>query len=620
MKKRYFVILCVAIFTVLFTAISIPKLLQTEISGEQQIEKNTENSSDLKSNSEVPSSSTNKNDEMYHITCAADLALISENIQDYTYAKIVLDCSIDLSGYSTWTPIGTFNNPFRGVFDGKGYSIYNFKINNTNLAYSGLFGYTSGAKIKNFIIDSPIITTVANYVGCVVANDKYSTLSEITLKNVKISSEKNTDNLCIGGIAGFCDSSTIENCRNFVTENNNNSLKISSTSKSDFFTYIGGIIGNCGGTTISLCVNESKIEASNINKIYGGGIAGITRGTSPIEKSYNSGKITLSCTNKPCYAGGISGQNYGKITNCYNLGDIYAESKNTTETTNDSIDFSKYYVDENYDSENGYYNVINNNYNREAYMYRQSVTTNNIKDSSKIGGISGMASSEISNCYNNGKVSSNEVVESTLAITFKMKYNYTKMTKATKDVDEEFDVTYTLKYNSYPETIGNICGVGGNKIKNCYYNNNNTINITKSITSASVWGNSERGSTGTAWQGDFKSTSYRLKAGSVETNFGKYDLGCDFRFKKNNDILQFTVEYNDLSYVEVNNASGDYTSYNGTWEIVLVEMPMSSTTVDANASVGISSNGLNNGQNIWTTENGINNQLPIIKDLYWIYE
>ena len=60
---------------------------------------------------------------------------------------------------SDWTPVGTSSEPFKGTFDGNGYTITGLKI--TSGSYIGLFGYVGeGATIKN-----------VNLVGASVSGD-----------------------------------------------------------------------------------------------------------------------------------------------------------------------------------------------------------------------------------------------------------------------------------------------------------------------------------------------------------------------------------------------------------------------------------------------------------------
>lgn len=61
----------------------------------------------------------------------------------------ILVADIDLGEIADFKPIGLDkSNPFKGIFDGGGYEIYNLSINRSDVGV-GLFGVTSNATIKN---------------------------------------------------------------------------------------------------------------------------------------------------------------------------------------------------------------------------------------------------------------------------------------------------------------------------------------------------------------------------------------------------------------------------------------------------------------------------------------
>ena len=110
-----------------------------------------------------------------------------DKIRNNLSGKYYLVCDLDMDGYK-WTPIGsiehgpntTTDNSFKGVFDGNGYIIYNFNLNEkfivyrykgTNKVYSytygcGLFGYNKGT-----------ITNVKIYGSNIKCDIKFSSLT-----------------------------------------------------------------------------------------------------------------------------------------------------------------------------------------------------------------------------------------------------------------------------------------------------------------------------------------------------------------------------------------------------------------------------------------------------------
>ena len=70
----------------------------------------------------------------------------------------MLTDAVNLSAYGNWTPIGTINQPFAGVFDGQNHVVTGLKIDRSQGVCQGLFGYVSGtddkhrAQVKNVVV------------------------------------------------------------------------------------------------------------------------------------------------------------------------------------------------------------------------------------------------------------------------------------------------------------------------------------------------------------------------------------------------------------------------------------------------------------------------------------
>lgn len=90
---------------------------------------------------------------------------------------VKLAADVDLNN-EEWTPIGNYDNAFKGVFDGQDYTISNLYINDSEGESLGLFGVAQNATIKGITINNVDITgyqLVASivaypYVGCYVSN------------------------------------------------------------------------------------------------------------------------------------------------------------------------------------------------------------------------------------------------------------------------------------------------------------------------------------------------------------------------------------------------------------------------------------------------------------------
>lgn len=180
---------------------------------------------------------------------------------------------------TSWIPIGTLDNWFRGTFDGKGHTISNIIIKNTTADYQGFFGCIAGAP------------------------SSYSQASDPIIRNVGIASGSIQGKTYVGGLVGYLSYATIQNCFNKAT--------VSGTSE------VGGIVGRFRwASLIQDCYNTATISGSTYNV---GGIAGYIESSTEvatIKNSYNTGTINAS------YAvGGIAGNNSADIVmNCISFG------------------------------------------------------------------------------------------------------------------------------------------------------------------------------------------------------------------------------------------------------------------------------------------------------------
>ena len=107
-------------------------------------------------------------DDPFSILTPANLYFLSQNVgtDAYNTAYYVLESDIDLGGHE-WTPIGNAETPFRGHFDGAGYSVNNFQITREQ-AYVGVFGLiengiVSKLAVSNFTVNMQAADTEAVY-------------------------------------------------------------------------------------------------------------------------------------------------------------------------------------------------------------------------------------------------------------------------------------------------------------------------------------------------------------------------------------------------------------------------------------------------------------------------
>ena len=116
-------------------------------------------------------------DTPFQIASAAQLAGLAQyvNAGDATFvsAHYVLTDDVNLSAYGNWTPIGTINQPFAGVFDGQSHVVTGLKLDRSQGVYPGPFGCVNSqdanrkAQVKNVIVKDAQIRT-KNRSGAVV--------------------------------------------------------------------------------------------------------------------------------------------------------------------------------------------------------------------------------------------------------------------------------------------------------------------------------------------------------------------------------------------------------------------------------------------------------------------
>lgn len=226
-------------------------------------------------------------DGVYQISTPEELQAFSyivNGVAGYTSnssANATLLSDIDMNKLTSWLPVGTESAPYTGTFDGQGHSIKNIVIK-AGKSYSGFFGNTSGATIKNFSISGTL--TVA-------------------------------DGTSEHGIVGYASATTITDVHS--------ALNITASKSNADTKHIGGIAGSLfNSCTVNRCSYKGKLNDAGTNTI--GGIVGYADGTgNSITNAINYGTVTTkgSTTN----AGGILGYvNYAgfKISHCVNAGTV----------------------------------------------------------------------------------------------------------------------------------------------------------------------------------------------------------------------------------------------------------------------------------------------------------
>lgn len=141
------------------------------------------------------------------ITDEAGLKAIANDLG----GNYVLAADITLTGQ--WTPLGNEGSPFTGTFDGAGHSIKGLTVTaSSDLDNSGLFGYATGATLKNVSIIGAKVDG-DEHVGILLGNAKQVTISGVMTSGIVTGRDH------VGGIVGDAsgtpdngDFTSISNC------------------------------------------------------------------------------------------------------------------------------------------------------------------------------------------------------------------------------------------------------------------------------------------------------------------------------------------------------------------------------------------------------------------------
>ena len=340
----------------------------------------------------------------YQIATAGQLAYLAYLINNttsstYRSSYYIQTANINLSAHY-WDPIGNYNTTFHyfsGSYDGGGYTISGIFTISTE-RYQGLFGvfaYGTSRVIQRVNITNSDISGTRE-VGGIIA---YIFRSRLRIYNCSVNSNisNNHPRYATGGIVGVVEdySLEIENC----------SFSGSVSGIDNAGGIIGYFYGGAGGT-VRNCNNSGEIivNADYNTGICAGGIVGECENV-VISGCWNSGEVKGADR-----MGGISGKG-GSIVNCYNIADIDG-STSISEICRiggivGEIENSDDYLFNCYNTGNliGYIvgGIVGDNYAtvRNCYNFGQLSTFEN---GGSLGGIVGWSHSIVANCYNTGEI------------------------------------------------------------------------------------------------------------------------------------------------------------------------------------------------------------------------
>jgi len=201
-----------------------------------------------------------------------------------------------------WQPIGDFNNPFEGIFDGQGYEIRDLFINRPNECDVGLFKHIGErGSIKNI---SLVDTTVTGnmFVGSLVGYNENGTVSKSYFTGSV------TGKAGVGGLVGL----------NECWAEYPNKSNVSGSYSSGNVTG-EGVVGGLVGVNFHAAVSDSYSSGNVTGEGAVGGLMGGNSGT--VSNSYSTASV-----NGGSGVGGLIGENDdGTLSNSYSTGSVIGE-------------------------------------------------------------------------------------------------------------------------------------------------------------------------------------------------------------------------------------------------------------------------------------------------------
>ena len=181
---------------------------------------------------------------------------------DYSGKTVKLVYDLDLEG-EEWTPIGTPDNVFAGIFDGNGKTIRNLQIAGTENV--GFFGVLYGT-VQNLGLDGVTITG-NHYLGAVAGYVKSGSVTGCTVTDAVITATPNA----VSG--GFDNGDKVGGIVGYGYNGDDGSFSVSGCTVTDStltaFRDVGGIVGAANGEDVtSNSVDGVKIIVDKVTNKY----------------------------------------------------------------------------------------------------------------------------------------------------------------------------------------------------------------------------------------------------------------------------------------------------------------------------------------------------------------
>lgn len=255
-----------------------------------------------------------------------EFATLVNSGQDYSRfcnasGEVALNRDIDMSGVSSWVPIGLPGTAltlkydaapdpgataFKGKFNGNGHKISRLSMSAdiSKTQFAGLFAALSGAIVKNLVLDDAVLTVSGETIvtghavaGLVVAYSLNSSIENVRVTGRVTGSacSMNSQNVSVGGICGYAGlGGKITGC----TMDGTIDLSVETKYSNGNTVNIAGVLGACidyGTARISIqnCTNNATVDVRGHRA--GGVVAAVYRAN--IESCTNNG--TIHCNYAP---------------------------------------------------------------------------------------------------------------------------------------------------------------------------------------------------------------------------------------------------------------------------------------------------------------------------------
>ena len=245
-----------------------------------------------------------------------------------------------------WTPIGTKDHPFSGVFDGQGHTISKFLLSgsgeNNPIA---LFGYIKGnasetlnyntalssfydsefavtlpasdifgCEVKNLTVSNVTANTTADgWTSAAVAICDNASVSYVHVKDSNLSANEK-----IGGVVAYVPDNSASMILNCSTADN---VTVTTSTGNHAAGILGRIAGTSSRVIVANCINNATIDCAGV---CGGGIAGQAK-YALVYNCVNNGYVSGS----PRVAGIIAETYENAIINCINNGVVNGKGSGT---------------------------------------------------------------------------------------------------------------------------------------------------------------------------------------------------------------------------------------------------------------------------------------------------